>query len=78
VSTAFALSLYRSSLWIFNRLCKLLVGRVAIRASVSTSVNLIKLVDYCRISDSSLALVSSKAGLGSLSKDLSWNRGVKT
>jgi hypothetical protein len=47
------------------------VGRVAIKASVSASVNLTKLVDYYRISGSSLALVSSKAGLESLSKDLS-------
>jgi hypothetical protein len=47
------------------------VGGVAIRASVSASVNLTKLVECYRISDSSLALVSPKAGLRSLSKDLS-------
>jgi hypothetical protein len=45
--------------------------------SISVSVNLTKLVDYYRVYSSSLALISPKAGLESLSKDLSLNRGIK-
>jgi hypothetical protein len=61
----------------FNRLRKLLAGRGVVRAysrasaSASASANLIKLVDCYRVYNSSLALVSPKTGLGSLSKDLS-------
>ena len=71
-STAFASSLYRSGLWIFDRLRKLLAGGgVSTSAGAGVGVDLVKLVGYYGISNSGLALMSPKASLESLSKDLS-------
>jgi hypothetical protein len=66
----FTLYLYYSGLYIFNKLRKLLVGK-GTSINTSTSVNSMKLVDCYRVCNSSSALMSPKAGLGSLSKNLS-------